>query len=142
GTMRVTEQLDALQMLRTNATDYLVLPRVVACCLVVPILTTFGAVIGVTGGMAIADLLYGQPPNIFINYVRLFLETRDLIAVLLKAGIFGGLVAVIGCGWGLTTRGGAKGVGQASTAAVVTAWIFIFMTDFCLSLLIFGRLST
>jgi phospholipid/cholesterol/gamma-HCH transport system permease protein len=139
--MRVTEQVDALQMLRTNMTDYLVLPRVIACCIMVPTLTIFGAVIGVLSGMAIADLLYQQAPSKFINYVRFFLEARDLVAIILKAGIFGGLVAIIGCGWGLTTTGGAKGVGQAATAAVVTAWIFIFMTDFVLSLLIFGRLS-
>ncbi len=141
GTMRVTEQIDALQMMRTDPVDYLVTPRVVATVLMLPILTVFAIVIGIGGGAAIALHFYEQPPDIFLNSVRNFLTLQDLAAVLIKAMLFALIIASLGCSWGLTTTGGAKGVGQSATAAVVTIWIGIFMADFLMSLLLFGTVA-
>ena len=142
GAMRVTEQIDALLMMRTDPVDYLVVPRVVATCVMLPILTMFAVAAGMLGGTAIAYQAYGQLPETFLGAANAFLTLADLFAVLLKASVFGLIVAVVGCSWGLTTWGGAKGVGQSATAAVVTIWIAVFMADFVLSLWLFGTLPT
>jgi phospholipid/cholesterol/gamma-HCH transport system permease protein len=113
GTMRVTEQIDALYILKTDPIDYLVLPRVIACS------------------------LYGISQVVFLDSVRNFMHVWDLLSAILKSIVFGGLVAVIGCSWGLTTTGGAKGVGQSTTTAVVTALLAIFIVNFFLSWLMF-----
>ncbi|WP_013323440.1 MlaE family lipid ABC transporter permease subunit [Gloeothece verrucosa] len=137
GTMRVTEQIDALHMLKTDPIDYLVIPRVLACSLMLPILTVLALLTGIAGGIAIADSLYNISPAVFLNSARNFLQTWDLVSCILKSAVFGSLIAVIGCSWGLTTSGGAKGVGQSTTTAVVTALLAIFVTNFFLSWLMF-----
>lgn len=137
GAMQVTEQIDALLMLRTNPIDYLVIPRVVACCLMLPILTVIALVTGIASSVFIANRLYQIEPNIFLNSIREFLTIKDLLMVLVKSFLFGAVVALIGCGWGLTTNGGVKGVGKSATAAVVTAWVCIFIVDFFLTLVTF-----
>ncbi len=137
GSMRVTEQIDALYMLKTDPIDYLVIPRVIACCLMLPVVTMIGLVTGIAGGMFAAQKFYQIDPAIFLESIREFLAQADILIVLLKAFIFGMVVAVIGCSWGLTTKGGAKEVGASATAAVVTTWVAIFIIDFCLSLLLF-----
>ncbi|MDJ0694294.1 MlaE family lipid ABC transporter permease subunit [Mastigocoleus sp. MO_188.B34] len=137
GSMRVTEQIDALYMLKTDPIDYLVIPRVIACCLMLPVVTMIGLVTGIAGGMFAAQKFYQIEPAIFLESIREFLAQADILIVLLKAFIFGMVVAVIGCSWGLTTKGGAKEVGASATAAVVTTWVAIFIIDFCLSLLLF-----
>ncbi|MBD2353909.1 ABC transporter permease [Tolypothrix sp. FACHB-123] len=139
GAMRVTDQIDALHMLRTDPIDYLVLPRVIACCLMTPLLTIFGLVTGIMGGIFAASQFYQITPEVFLESVRSFLEPLDLWIVLLKGFIFGAIVAVNGCSWGLTTRGGAKEVGESATTAVVTTWVAIFMMDFFLSLVFFEK---
>lgn len=137
GAMIVTEQVDALYMLRTNPIDYLVLPRVIACCLILPILTIFSLAIGIFGGIIAADEFYQVVPEIFLESVRNFLEPSDLFIILLKSFIFGILVAFIACCYGLKTRGGAKEVGQSATKAVVSSWVMIFIIDFFLSIVFF-----
>ncbi|MBD1869286.1 MlaE family lipid ABC transporter permease subunit [Oculatella sp. FACHB-28] len=137
GTMQVTEQIDALQMLKTDPIDYLVIPRVVACCLMLPILTILAFITGMTGGLLIAEGLYGISSTVFLNSARNFLSVWDLVSALVKAFVFGGLIAVIGSSWGLTTTGGAKGVGQSTTTAVVTALLAIFIVNFFLSWIMF-----
>ncbi len=139
GAMQVTEQIEALYMLKTNPIDYLVLPRVVACCVMLPILTIVALVTGITGGIFAAARFYQLAPNIFLNSVKDFLTPTDLVSILLKGVVFGILVGIIGCSWGLTTFGGVKEVGQAATAAVVNTWIAIFLVDFFLSLILFGK---
>jgi phospholipid/cholesterol/gamma-HCH transport system permease protein len=139
GAMRVTEQIDALYMLKTDPIDYLVLPRVIACCLMVPIATIFGLVIGIIGGIFAAAQFYQILPEVFLESVRAFLEPSDLFIILLKGFIFGVIVAVIGCSWGLTTKGGAKQVGESATIAVVTSWVSIFIVDFFISLILFEK---
>jgi phospholipid/cholesterol/gamma-HCH transport system permease protein len=139
GAMRVTEQIDALYMLKTDPIDYLVLPRVIACCLMVPVLTIFALVTGIAGGIFAGMQFYQIEPESFLESVRSFLLPSDLFIVLLKGLIFGVLVAVIGCSWGLTTKGGAKQVGESATIAVVTSWVTIFIMDFFISLLLFEK---
>ncbi|NJN38568.1 MAG: MlaE family lipid ABC transporter permease subunit [Acaryochloridaceae cyanobacterium CSU_3_4] len=137
GTMRVTEQIDALQMLDTDPVDYLVVPRLLACALMLPILTLISLVAGVTGGMVVASVLYDIPYSVFLDSVQSFLDIWDIWNSMIKAVIFGGIIAIVGSSWGLTTAGGAKGVGQSTTAAVVTALLSVFMTNFFLSWLMF-----
>jgi phospholipid/cholesterol/gamma-HCH transport system permease protein len=139
GAMRVTEQIDALYMLKTDPIDYLVLPRVIACCLMMPLMMIFAVVMGITGGAFAASYFYQVQPETFLESVRDFLETSDILIILLKGLIFGLIVAVNGCSWGLTTQGGAKEVGESATTAVVTTWVAIFIMDFVLALLLFKQ---
>ena len=137
GTMQVTEQIDAMYMLRTDPIDYLVTPRVLACCLMLPLLTILGLGTGILGGMAMANLIYGIPNMVFLDSARKFLSVWDLCSVPLKAIVFGFLIAIIGTSWGLTTTGGAKGVGESTTTAVVTSLLAIFISNFFLSWIMF-----
>ncbi|WP_034936132.1 MlaE family lipid ABC transporter permease subunit [Gloeocapsa sp. PCC 73106] len=137
GTMRVTEQIDALQMLKSDPIEYLVIPRVIACALMMPLLNIFSLITGLTGGMLVAENSYDISPIIFLNSIRNFVDIWDLLSSLIKSLIFGVLIAIIGCSWGLTTRGGAKGVGQSTTTAVVTSLLGIFILNFFLSWIMF-----
>lgn len=137
GTMRVTEQIDALMMLDTDPVDYLVIPRLIACCIMMPILTTLSLLTGLGGGLLVSMQIYNIPAEVFIDSVQRFIDLWDLWSALIKAVVFGGLIAVIGSSWGLTTSGGAKGVGQSTTAAVVTALLCIFVANFFLSWVLF-----
>ncbi|MGF1486595.1 MAG: MlaE family lipid ABC transporter permease subunit [Prochloraceae cyanobacterium] len=142
GTMRVTEQIDALYMLKTDPIDYLVIPRVLACALMLPILTILFLITGTIGGMAIAVNLYDIPQSVFLDSIRNFIEVGDLLSSAVKSIVFGAAIAIIGCSWGLTTTGGAKGVGQSTTTAVVTAMLAIFTLNFFLSWLMFQGTGT
>jgi phospholipid/cholesterol/gamma-HCH transport system permease protein len=142
GTMKVTEQIDALQILKTDPIDYLVIPRVVACALMLPVLNLLSFIMGMTGGLLIATSLYGIAQTVFINSAQNFLSVWDLISSILKSFVFGILIAVIGSSWGLTTTGGAKGVGQSTTSAVVTSLLAIFISNFFLSWLMFQGMGS
>ncbi|MBD2041965.1 MlaE family lipid ABC transporter permease subunit [Microcoleus sp. FACHB-672] len=137
GTMKVTEQIDALYILKTDPIDYLVLPRVIACCIMLPVLTILCLITGMAGGMLIATNMYGISQNMFLSSARNFLDIWDICSAALKGIFFGSLIAVIGCSWGLTTTGGAKGVGQSTTTAVVTSLLAIFVFNFFLSYVMF-----
>jgi phospholipid/cholesterol/gamma-HCH transport system permease protein len=137
GTMRVTEQIDALYMLKTDPIDYLVIPRVLACSLMLPILTLMSLITGTLGGLLMAESLYSISPYVFISSIQNFVQPWDLICAVIKSVVFGVVIAVIGCNWGLTTTGGAKGVGQSTTAAVVTALLGIFLSNLILSWVLF-----
>ncbi|MUL36899.1 MlaE family lipid ABC transporter permease subunit [Gloeocapsopsis dulcis] len=137
GTMRVTEQIDALYMLKTDPIDYLVIPRVIACCLMLPALTLLSLITGMLGGLLIVTNLYNLSQTTFLDSARNFLDVWDVCSAAIKAACFGILIAIIGCSWGLTTTGGAKGVGQSTTSAVVTALLAIFITNFLLTALMF-----
>ncbi len=137
GTMRVTEQIDALLMLKTDPVDYLVIPRLLACLLMMPILTLLSLVTGMLGGLIIATNIYNLSDTQFLDSARNFLGSWDIISAMIKACCFGVLIAIIGCNWGLTTTGGAKGVGQSTTTAVVTALLIIFISNFFLSWLMY-----
>jgi phospholipid/cholesterol/gamma-HCH transport system permease protein len=142
GAMRVTEQIDALQMLKTDPIDFLVVPRVIACCLMLPSMTLLGLVTGIAGGMFISTYFYKLTSTEFLTSIRAILHLSDVFNVVLKSFIFGAIVAILGCSWGLTTTGGVKGIGQSATAAVVTTWVSIFVVNFFLSLGLFQELGT
>jgi phospholipid/cholesterol/gamma-HCH transport system permease protein len=142
GTMRVTEQIDALYMLKTDPIDYLVIPRVIACCLMLPLLTLLSLITGMIGGMFIAQSLYGISNKVFLDSAQNFLSVWDLCSAPIKGFFFGALIAIIGSSWGLTTTGGAKGVGQSTTTAVVTSLLAIFISNFFLSWVMFQGLGS
>jgi phospholipid/cholesterol/gamma-HCH transport system permease protein len=142
GTMKVTEQIDALQILKTDPIDYLVIPRVVACALMLPVLNLLSFITGMTGGLVIATSLYGIAQTVFVNSAQNFLTIWDLLSSILKSFVFGVLIAVIGSSWGMTTTGGAKGVGQSTTTAVVTSLLAIFVSNFFLSWLMFQGMGS
>jgi phospholipid/cholesterol/gamma-HCH transport system permease protein len=141
GTMEVSEQIDALYILRTDPIDYLVVPRFLACCIMVPLLTLFSLVIGLAGGLLVATSQYDISQTVFLSSTQNFLGVWDLINAMIKGSIFGGLIAIIGCSWGLTTTGGAKGVGESTTTAVVTSLMAIFISNFFLSWFMFQGLG-
>jgi phospholipid/cholesterol/gamma-HCH transport system permease protein len=137
GTMKVTEQIDALLMLKTDPIDYLVIPRLLACFIMLPVLTLLSLVTGMSGGLLIATRIYNLSDTVFLDSARNFLDIWDIGSAMIKACCFGVLIAIIGCSWGLTTTGGAKGVGQSTTTAVVTALLVIFISNFFLSWVMF-----
>ncbi len=137
GTMKVSEQIDALYILKTDPVDYLVIPRVVACCVMLPLLTILAIVTGMLGGLFVATSIFGLPARVFLDSAHNFLNAWDLFSAPIKAVFFGALIAIIGCSWGMTTTGGAKGVGQSTTTAVVTSLIAIFISNFFLSWVMF-----
>lgn len=141
GAMKVSEQIDALYTLRTDPIDYLILPRFIACCIMAPISIVMGLVCGILGGMFVAAHFYHVQPQAFLDSVRLFLRARDLFDLGLKGLLFGGAIATISCGWGMTTSGGVRQVGESATAAVVIAGVAIFAIDLAISLLL-GHLPT
>ncbi|MFH7241836.1 MAG: MlaE family lipid ABC transporter permease subunit [Spirulina sp.] len=137
GCMKVTDQIDALKVLQTCPVNYLVVPRVLACCLMLPALTVIGLVLGILSGAAIAQQIYQVPVPQFLESVRALLGMSDLLAVLMKSVLFGAMVGLAGCTWGLTTTC-SQSVGRSATAAVVTTWVGLFVVDFFLSLFLFG----
>lgn len=138
ATMRVTEQIDALYMMKTDPVDYLVIPRVLACSLMLPLLTIICLITGLAGGLLIATNMYNISAVVFLDSIRDFMTLWDLVSAEIKSVVFGWAIAVIGTSWGLTTTGGAKGVGQSTTTAVVTSLLAIFILDFFLSWLLFS----
>jgi len=137
GTMQVTEQIDALYILKTDPIEYLVIPRIIACCSMLPILTVLSLITGMGGGLLMATTIYNLSDTVFLDSAQDFLRLWDVVSAVIKAVVFGALIAIIGCNWGLTTTGGAKGVGKSTTTAVVTALLAIFVTNFVLSWLMF-----
>lgn len=137
GTMRVTEQIDALYAMATEPVHYLVVPRVGASVLMLPLLTLVGDAIGIVGGWLVAVGLFGA--NTFVYWERTFqyLEVNDVTSGLVKAAFFGLILAVTGCAKGFYTTGGAEGVGRATTSAVVTASMYILLSDFFLTKILF-----
>ena len=137
GTMRVTEQIDALEVMATDPVHYLVVPRVWATTITLPLLVVLGNGVGIFGGYLVAVVLMGANPVAYLNRSFQFMELNDLFSGLIKAAVFGFLLAVIGCQQGFYTTGGAEGVGRSTTAAVVVASIAILISDFFLTRLLF-----
>ncbi len=130
GTMRVTEQIDALEVMATDPIHYLMVPRVWALVAMLPMLVLLGDAIGIAGGYLVAVTLMGSNPVVYIENTFQYMDVWDLFQGLVKAWFFGLLVGVIGCQKGFDTTGGAEGVGRATTSAVVTASIAILISDF------------
>jgi len=136
GTMRVTEQIDALSTLATNPMKYLVVPRFIASTVMMFFLTILGMIIGITGGYFVGVKVLGTNPVTYINNSIDFTEVTDIWYGLIKAVVFGAVVGLIGCYKGFHTEGGAEGVGKATTGAVVVSCMLILILDYFLSALL------
>ncbi len=139
GTMRVTEQVDALVTLSTNPFKYLVAPRLLAGLLMLPCLVVVADIIGVFGGFLVGTYQLGYNPATYIHSSWEYLKPIDVISGLVKASVFGFVISLMGCYNGYQSRGGAQGVGQATTNAVVSASIMILTTNYILTALFFNK---
>jgi phospholipid/cholesterol/gamma-HCH transport system permease protein len=139
GTMRVTEQIDALTTLSTDPFKYLVWPRLIAGLLMLPLLVIVADIIGVFGGYIVGIYKLNFSAYDYINKTFEFLETQDVVSGLVKAAVFGFLVALMGCYQGYHSQGGAQGVGAATTKAVVSASILILTANYVVTELFFSR---
>ncbi len=139
GTMRVTDQVDALTTLSTNPMKYLVAPRLLAGLVALPLLVMVADILGVLGGFIIGVVKLGFNPGIYLSNTLDFLRTDDVVSGLAKAGVFGFLIALMGSYHGYNSKGGAQGVGAATTSAVVAASVLILAFDYVLTELFFAR---
>ncbi len=134
GTMRVTEQIDALQSMAINPLRYLVAPRFIAGCFMMPLLTVFSIIMGVFGGYLIAIYLFSMAPSIFFDPIQTHLTFFDFFTGVVKAFVFGVFIMSISCFKGIHTTGGAAGVGKAITQCVVMTYCCILLSNFFLTL--------
>jgi phospholipid/cholesterol/gamma-HCH transport system permease protein len=142
GSMKVTEQIDALRALAVSPVYYLVVPRFLASVLMLPVITVFANVAGVAGGYLVAVFSAGISSAVFLNSAREMLLWRDLYLGIVKTFVFGAIIALVGCNYGLRTEGGASGVGRSTTGAVVLAIVLIYVSDYFLAALMFGPTGT
>lgn len=138
GTMRVTEQVDALTTLSTNPYKYLVAPRLIAGTTMLPILVLIADIIGVFGGYLVSVYRLGFNPSGYINNTWQYLEFMDVVSGLVKAAAFGFVISLMGCYHGYHSRGGAQGVGAATTNAVVSSSILILVLNYLLTGIFFS----
>lgn len=138
GTMKVTEQIDAITMLRTDPVEYLVVPRLIAMVVMAPVQCLLFFSVALWSGQVSSTALYQIPPGVFWDSVREWLILSDIPFMLIKALTFGLLIAVLACGWGLTTRGGPKEVGTSTTGAVVMTLVTVSLIDVLLTQILFG----
>lgn len=138
GTMRVTEQIDAMTTLSTDPFKYLIVPRLVAAVIVLPLLTLVANTIGVLGGFLIATEKLGFNPINYLKVTQQYLEWEDVTSSLVKAAVFGFIIALMGAYHGFNSTGGAAGVGRATTNAVVSAFILILLANLIITVMVFG----
>jgi phospholipid/cholesterol/gamma-HCH transport system permease protein len=138
GTMKVTEQIDALVTLSTNPMKYLAVPRILAATLSLPVLVAAGDAIGIFGGYLVSTTRLGFNETVYLRNTVDFLETWDVTSGLIKGAVFGFLVALMGCYHGMNSGRGAQGVGRATTNAVVSASILILASNYLLTELFFN----
>ena len=137
GTMRVTEQIDALAVMAANPVQYLIVPRLIAGVAMLPILTLIADVLGIIGGYFVSVNLLGVNGGLYIAKTVEYLDLDDIVNGLIKAGAFGLILSFIGCYKGYYTRGGAEGVGRATTQAVVISSMSIIVADYFLTAVMF-----
>ena len=138
GTMRVTDQIDALTTLSADPLRYLVLPRLLAGVITMPMLVLVADIIGVFGGYLVGVYKLNFNPQTYLIGTREHLETSDVVHGLVKAAVFGFIITLMGCYHGYHSRGGAEGVGRATTHAVVSASILILIVDYLITAAFFG----
>lgn len=138
GTMRVTDQIDALDTLSTRPMQYLVAPRLLAGTICLPFLVIIGDIIGVFGGYIVGVYRLGFNASLYLNRTLQFLEVSDVMLGVIKAAVFGFLIALMGCYHGYYSGRGAEGVGLATTNAVVSSSIFILIANYLVTALFFG----
>lgn len=139
GTMRITEQIDALETLNINIFQYLMVPRILAGILILPFLTMFTMAIGIWGGYIVYVYYYNLNPIDYVEGIKSFLEVSDIRGGLIKSSFFGFILTSIGSFVGNKTHGGAKGVGISTTTAVVISSILILISNYFLAMLLFGE---
>jgi len=139
GTMRVTEQIDALEALSTNPYSYLVAPRLIAGILMMPFLVAVGDIIGVMGGYIVGVYKLGFNSAAYLQQTWDVLETEDVVSGLVKAAVYGFIVTLMGCYHGYRSTGGAQGVGRATTQAVVSSAILILIANYFVTELFFTK---
>jgi phospholipid/cholesterol/gamma-HCH transport system permease protein len=137
GTMRVTEQIEALKTLSANPFRYLIAPRIIASTIMLPVLVFICDIIGVMGGYLASVYSLGFSGGPYLNKTFQYLETEDVVSGLTKAAVFGFIIALMGCYHGYNSKGGAEGVGKATTNAVVTASILILIFNYLLTEIFF-----
>ncbi len=137
GSMKITEQIDALRALAVSPVEYLVVPRFLASVLMLPVLGVFGDIIGMAGAYFVA-VVNGVPSGSFLSSIEAMVTSRDITMGLIKTLFFGAVIAIVGCQQGLRTQGGATGVGRATTAAVVVSIVLIYILNFFLAYIMFG----
>ena len=138
GTMKVTEQIDALTTLSTHPMKYLTVPRVLAATLTVPLLVAVGDVIGIFGGYLVGTTRLGFNPAVYLTNTVDFLELWDVLSGMVKGAVFGFIVATMGCYHGMNSGRGAQGVGKATTNAVVSASVLILASNYILTEVFFS----
>jgi phospholipid/cholesterol/gamma-HCH transport system permease protein len=136
GSMKITEQVDALRALAVSPIQYLVAPRLLACAVMLPVLTVFADFAG-AGGAYVVAVAAGVTPSEYLRSARLFLDFTDFYGGLSKTVVFGAIIAIVGCQQGLATKGGASGVGHSTTRSVVISIMLIYIANYLLSALIF-----
>ena len=137
GTMKVTEQVDALETLAIDPLEYLMAPRFIAALVMLPVITVFADFLAIMGGFAVARAGLGVSAQTFFSGLKLFFHASDVFSGLIKAFFFGGIIATMGCYHGLNTEGGAEGVGLATMKAVVSSCLLILITDYILAAVLF-----
>ena len=138
GSMRVTEQIDALKTLTTDPYKYLIVPRLLAATLTMPLLVLVADIIGIIGGFVAATEALGFSASNYIKATSDFLDLNDVLSGMTKACLFGFIIAVIGCFQGFTSKGGAQGVGRAATNAVVLSSILILASNYVMTAVFFS----
>jgi phospholipid/cholesterol/gamma-HCH transport system permease protein len=133
GSMNVTEQIDAVRSLGADPLKKLVMPRLVACTFVMPILCAFALVLGFSGAMFITSVEFNIPSKFFLTTALGSVQFRDLYSGMFKTPFYGAIIAIVGCHFGLITRGGTEGVGHSTTSAVVATSIAVLIADFFLT---------
>ncbi len=137
GTMKVTQQIDALEVMAVNPINFLVAPRIIAMTIMLPALVIISNAVGNIGGYLVGVNILNLNPTAYIKNIQIYIDLSDLTYGLIKAGVFGFIVSLIGCYMGLNTDGGAKGVGNSTTKAVVAASISVLVADYFLTALLF-----
>jgi phospholipid/cholesterol/gamma-HCH transport system permease protein len=137
GTMRVTEQIDALYVMAANPVKHLIVPRVAAGVVMLPVLTVVSDFVGILGGYFVGVILLNINSGIFVKNIWRYLDLDDIFNGLIKAAVFGLILSLVGCYKGFNTTGGAEGVGKATTEAVVLASITILISDYFLTAIMF-----
>jgi len=137
GTMKVTEQIDALYVMAANPVQYLIVPRIIAGVIMVPLLTVVSDFVGILGGYFVGVQILNINSGLFVKNMTKMVELNDIYSGLIKAACFGLILSLVGCYKGFNTTGGAEGVGRATTEAVVLASITILISDYFLTALMF-----
>ncbi len=137
GTMKVTEQIDAMEMIAVDPVEFLVLPRVVAATVMLPVLTVFSDLLALLGGMVVSKISLGVSFALFADGMKFLFRMQDVVGGLMKTFFFGFIIALMGCFHGFSTTGGAEGVGMSTMKSVVYSCLLILVSNYILASLIF-----